>query len=469
VIIGFMAGAAFLLAIGQIGNALGLRGKGSGDMQVLHRLWLTLFYGDHVNTKALFISGLAVILAVVLRKMVQRYKLPLVDMLLVLVITGVVAYVAGWSTPGPGGATAVSIAGKIPANLPAPHIPEIKTAWFGELSKGALAIAFVGLIEALSIAKALANLSKQKLDYNRQILAEGLANLTGGFFQCIPGSGSLSRSAINYQAGAATRFSGVVTAAVVAVAVLLFASLLRYIPNPALSGLLLVTAVRLVDFKRLFYAVRATRYDAGLVLVTALSAVLIDLDTAVLLGVALSVLLFLPRAAKMKGSELIVTPERVVRERLPTDAAVDPYLLIYDLEGELFFGAAPELDRYFDALKSRIEAQGVKFLILRLKRVRGPDVVCIERIEHFLREEAARGVSVLLAGVRADTLRILQNIRFETWFPASQIFPEEETEHSATLKAVRYALAKLHPTSAEQQAREARQDVEVPQELYYLV
>jgi SulP family sulfate permease len=332
-----------------------------------------------------------------------------------------------------------------------------------------LAIAFVGLIEALSIAKALANLSKQKLDYNRQILAEGLANLTGGFFQCIPGSGSLSRSAINYQAGAETRFSGVVTAAVVAVAVLLFASLLRYIPNPALSGLLLVTAVRLVDFKRLFYAVRATRYDAGLVLVTALSAVLIDLDTAVLLGVALSVLLFLPRAAKMKGSELIVTPERVVRERLPTDAAVDPYLLIYDLEGELFFGAAPELDRYFDALKSRIEAQGVKFLILRLKRVRGPDVVCIERIEHFLREEAARGVSVLLAGVRADTLRILQNIRFETWFPASQIFPEEETEHSATLKAVRYALAKLHPTSAEQQAREARQDVEVPQELYYLV
>jgi SulP family sulfate permease len=102
-------------------------------------------------------------------------------------------------------------------------------------------IAFVGLIEALSIAKALANLSKQKLDYNRQILAEGLANLTGGFFQCIPGSGSLSRSAINYQAGAATRFSGVVTAAVVAVAVLLFASLLRYIPNPALSGLLLVS------------------------------------------------------------------------------------------------------------------------------------------------------------------------------------------------------------------------------------
>ncbi len=180
---------------------------------------------------------------------------------------------------------------------PLPHIPVVNTAWLGHLSQGALAIAFVGLIEALSIAKAIANETRQKLDYNRQILAEGLANLAGGFFQSLPGSGSLSRSAINYQAGAATRFSGIITAATVAIAVLLIAPLLRYIPKPALAGLLLVTAARLVDFKRLAYTLRASRYDAGLVLVTAFAAVLIDLDTAVLLGVVLSILLFVPRAA----------------------------------------------------------------------------------------------------------------------------------------------------------------------------
>jgi sulfate permease, SulP family len=469
VIIGFMAGASFLLAIGQIGNALGLHDKGTGDMQVLHRLWLTLFYGDHVNTKALFISGLAVVLAIVLRKVVRYCRLPLVDMLLVLVITGLLAYFAGWATPGPGGGPAVAIAGKIPANLPTLHIPEIKTAWLGNLSKGALAIAFIGLIEALSIAKAIANETKQKLDYNRQILAEGLANLTGGFFQCLPGSGSLSRSAINYQAGAATRFSGVITAAVVAVAILLFAPLLAYIPKPALAGLLLVTAARLVDFKRLFFTLRATRYDAGLVLVTAFTAVLVDLDTAVLLGVALSILLFVPRAAKLKGAELIVTPERIVRERLPSDATVDPSLLIYDLEGELFFGAAPELDRYFDALKSRIEAQDVKFLVLRLKRVRNPDVVCIERLEHFLREETARGVTVLLAGVRTETVRVLTNVGLETWFPASQVFPEEEEQYSATLKAVRFAVAKLRAARGDTSATQAQVDAELTSKLYYLV
>ncbi|WP_268967159.1 SulP family inorganic anion transporter, partial [Mycobacteroides abscessus] len=116
--------------------------------------------------------------------------------------------------------------------------------------------------------------------------------------QSLPGSGSLSRSAINYQSGAATRFSGIVSAATVTIALLLFAPLLRYIPQAALAGLLLVTAVRLVDFHRLVYAIKASRYDAGLVIITALVGVAVNLDTAVLVGVVLSILLFVPRAAK---------------------------------------------------------------------------------------------------------------------------------------------------------------------------
>ena len=123
---------------------------------------------------------------------------------------------------------------------------------------------------------------------------------------------------------------------------------------------------------------------------------------------------------------MIVTPERVVRERLPSEAAVDPALLICDLEGELFFGAAPELDRYFDALKQRIEAQDVKFLVLRLKRVRNPDVVCIERLEHFLREENAQGVTVLLAGVRPDTAAIFANIKSRELVPRIAGFPPKK-------------------------------------------
>ena len=117
------------------------------------------------------------------------------------------------------------------------------------------------------MAKAIAAQTGQKLDINQQCLSEGLANLTGSFFQCFPGSGSLTRSAINQQAGAVTQWSGVIAAAAVAATVLLFAPLARYIPRAALAGILMVSAARLVDRKQLVYHLRATRFDMGIVLV----------------------------------------------------------------------------------------------------------------------------------------------------------------------------------------------------------
>ncbi|CPZ67437.1 SulP family inorganic anion transporter [Mycobacteroides abscessus] len=462
VVIGFMASAALLLAIGQLANAIGVRDKGDGHMQVLQRAWLTLFHGDAVNYRALFLSVTAVALAVLLRRLVQRYELPQIDMLLVLIVTAVIAYAYGWTVPDGTGHTDVKISGKIPASLPEFHIPEVQVSTLGELSHGALAIAFIGLIEALSIAKAIAHHTGQQIDYNRQILAEGLANLAGGFFQSLPGSGSLSRSAINYQSGAATRFSGIVSAATVTIALLLFAPLLRYIPQAALAGLLLVTAVRLVDFHRLVYAIKASRYDAGLVIITALVGVAVNLDTAVLVGVVLSILLFVPRAAKLKAAELVVTDEGVIRERTPQDRPTGAGApVIYDLEGELFFGAAPELDRYLESLHTRIRDEHLKVVILRLKRVRHPDVVCIERLEHFIREQQQLGVTVLLAGVRPDSLALLENVGSTHWLPPEQVFPEEEKEFSATLRAVRYAQSRLEEEPPNPAAN--------PEKLYYLV
>jgi sulfate permease, SulP family len=436
VILGFMAGASALLAIGQIGNALGMRDKGTGDQHVLYRLWLTLTHGDPVNVKALAVSAATIVLALLLRRFVHRYRLPQMDMLLVLIAVAVFAYLAGWSLPGAGGKTAVAVAGTVPASLPFPHIPEIKFGWLKDLSSGALAIAFLGLIEALSIAKSIAKQTRQSLDYNRQCLAEGIANLAGGFFQCLPGSGSLSRSAINFQAGAVSRFSGIVTSATVALAVLALAPLTQFIPKPALAGLLLVTAARLFDLKRLAYTVRATRYDAALVIVTALSGILVGVDFSVLIGFGLSVLLFIPRAAKLKAAELVVSPECVVRERLPNDPSCTAFIL-YDLEGELFFGAAPELERYFATLHLRARTQGIEYIVLRLKRVRNPDVVCLERFEEFLHDTEKNGIVVLLAGVREDFLQAIGRLRFAEWYPTDRIFPEQDDKDSATLAAVR--------------------------------
>jgi SulP family sulfate permease len=446
VVIGFMAGASVLIAIGQVGNFFGLHDKGTGHQHVLIRLWNTVAHGGAVNFYALGIGAGTIALVLILRKLVRRFHLPQVEMFTALLIASGVAALLGWSLPPAHGTAHLAVVGTVPASLPSPHIPTIKWEWIPDLSSSAFAIAFLGLLEAFAIAKSIAHQTRQKLDYNKQILAEGLANLTGGFFQSMPGSGSLTRSAINYQAGAVTRVSGLFTAAAVAITILLAAPLARFIPKASLAGLLFVIAVRLIDWKRLRYTLRASGYDAALVFITAFSAVFITVEFSILIGVGLSILLFVPRAARLRASELVVTAEGWIRERLPEDPPATE-LLIYDLEGELFFGAAPELDRYFDEIKQRTQDAGIQYVILRVKRTRNPDVVFLERLEHFLRESAARGVTVLLAGVRADFSQGLKNLRFGDWLSSDRVFFEEEQIYSATLKAVRHAYELLGKVS----------------------
>jgi len=440
VVLGFMAGAGLLVAIGQVGNFLGIVKAVGGGHSVLVRLWETITQSGPFNLCAIGLGLGTLLAALILRRATNKYKLPQMDMLVALIIASVVASYFGWSTPKPDGRTIVSVIGIVPAALPSFRIPEIQFEWVTHLFGSAIAISFLGLLEALAVAKSIATYTRQPLDYNRQCLAEGIGNLVGGFFQSLPGSGSLTRSAINYQSGAITRMSGIYASIVVGIAVVALGPYARFIPKPALAGLLFITAARLIDWKRLAYAIRASRFDAILVFVTASAAIFISVEDSVLIGVAISLLLFVPRAAKLGIRELIVTPERVVRERQPNEPR-SPSLLIYDLEGELFFGAAPELDRYLDQIKQETIRTGIKYVVLRLRRVRNPDVVAIEHLEHFLHEAEKRGVTVLLAGVRQNLAKILRNVQFNQWLPTDRIYTENtenEEIYSATLNAVRH-------------------------------
>jgi len=440
VVTGFIVGAASLTIIGQVANALGVKALGTGHQHVLWRLWLTLTQNSAPNLRAVAISVGAIVLAVLSRRLVRRYRLPQLDMFVVLVVVSAAAWGAGWAEHGGTAKPAVSLIEAVPATLPGFHIPEIQWRWFIDMSGSAAAIAVLGLLEALAIAKAIAHKSGQQLDYNRQILAEGVGNLVGGFFHCMPGAGSLSRTAINYQAGALTRFSGVFTAAIVALVVLTLGPLTAYIPKAALAGLLIVAAARLIDVERLRYIIRGSRYDAVLLLATAAAGVFIDIELAILIGVAVSLLGYMPRAAKLRVTELVVTPERVVRERLAGDPE-DSHLIILDIEGELFFGAAPEFERHLASAALRARERGVAHLVLRVKRLRNADAVGLEVLDKFLRGAGAAGLTVFLAGVRPDLLAALHRFEISTYLPADRIFPEEEENLSATLKAIRQAYA----------------------------
>lgn len=437
VILGFMAGAGLLIAIGQIGNFVGAAKKGTGDQSVLVNAWLTLSTGTF-NPRAIGLGIGTIAIVLLIHKLVARYKLPRIDMLAGLILVSAVAAYFGWSSPGAGGKTIVSVVGAIPAALPTFHIPTIDLPLILSLLKGAVAIAFLGLLEALAVAKSIATYTREPLDYNRQCLAEGTGNVIGGFFQALPGSGSLTRSAINFQAGAITRASGVYSGIIVAIVVVLLGPYARFIPKSVLAGLLFITAARLIDWKRLGYAIRASRFDAALVAVTAFTAIFIDVQDSILVGVALSIVMFIPRASRPSMRELIVTPERLIRERRPGEERAKT-LLIYDLEGELFFGAAPQFHRFLEQIIEETDRTGIKHVVLRLKRTWNPDVVVIEHLERFLRDAQQRGVTAFLAGVRPQFLRILENVHLTDWFPSDQIVPEEDETFSATLRAVRRA------------------------------
>jgi len=462
VVTGFIVGAALLTIIGQVANALGIKSQGNGQQHVLHRLWLTLTQDAAFNLKAILISAGSIILAVLARRAVRRFALPQFDMFFVLAIVTLAASLAGWTQHGGGASPAISLIDAVPSSLPVPHVPQIHWHWALDLSGSALAIGVLGLLEALAIAKAIAHKSRQALDYNRQCVAEGVGNVIGGFFSCIPGSGSLSRTAINYQAGAKTRFSGVFTALTVAIVVLTLGPLTAYIPKAALAGLLIVAASRLIDLDRVRYVLRGSRSDATLLIATALAALIIGIEFAILVGVVLSLLWYVPRAARLKAVELVVSPERVVRERVPGDPPAEAVLII-DLEGELFFGAAPELAQHLGAAAARAKLLGIGYLVLRLKRVRNPDVVALEQFENFLRDARVRGLTVLLAGVRAHMLAACRRVGIMRYVNPELVFPEEEQADSATLKAIRAAYS-----------LQAQQNSDFPKEranggAYYLV
>ena len=442
VIIGFIGGAAVLTIIGQVSSALGVKAQGTGHQHVLYRLYLTLTQDAPVNWKAVTISVGAIVLALASKKLVRRYKLPQLDMLFVVVAVSLFAYFAGWSQATPGGKTAITLIEAVPASLPSPHIPEIKLDWLLEMSSSAFALALLSLLESLSIAKAVAHQSHQKFDYNRQCLAVGIGNLVGGFFRCMPGAGSLSRTAINYQAGAVSRFSGVFTAVTVAIAVLVFAPLTAYIPKAVLAGLLIVAASRLIEVDRIRYALRGSIFDAILVIVSAVSAVAIGVEFAILIGVALSAAWYLIRVSRLKANELVVTKERVVRSRLEGDPPSQG-VLAYDFEGDLFFGAAPDFEHYLHQALEQAQEQRIDYIVLRLKRVRNSDAVALEVLDKFLHETRKLGLTILIAGVRPDLLAAFARVGITDHHPLELIFEEEKVDYSATLKAIRraYALA----------------------------
>jgi SulP family sulfate permease len=401
VIVGFTVGAGALLVLDQMRNLFGMTAQGEPKDHFLKRFWLTLSDGGGVHWPT-FLIGAGTIAAVVairqfngyLRKHGARFPIP--QHLVAVVLMATLVWAFDLADHG------VKIVGAIPASLPQFQLPHVRWERVRLLAGDAFAVAMLGLLEAIAMAKAIARYTGQKLDINQQCLSEGAANLAGSFFQCMPGSGSLTRSAVNRQAGAVSQWSGVFAAVAVAAMVVAFAPLARFIPRSALAGLLMLAAFRMVDFEQLRFHLRATRLDAGVVLATGLAAVVVSVEFCILIGVFLSFVLYLPRAAQVRVTALTLAHGDRLRERHPDDPPCGR-LLIYGVEGELFFGVEPELEQLLGKIE-RAARDKAQVVLLTLKRARNPDAAFLTLLKTFHARLRQRGVTLLLCGISSELL-----------------------------------------------------------------
>jgi sulfate permease, SulP family len=433
VIVGFTFGAAVLIVLDQMKNLLGLPAVGAGDENFLKRFWETISHISHANGPTVMVGLGTIVLALSLRAVNRRLGIRLPDLLLSIICMAAAVWAWGLDRRG------VSIVGSIPAHLPGFALPRIQWSHVRVLAGSSLAIALLGLLEALAMAKAIAFQTGQKLDINQQCLSEGLANLTGSMFHCFPGSGSLTRSTVNQQAGGQTQWSGVICAVAVALTVVLFGPYAYYIPKAALAGILMLSAARLVDRRQLAHHLRATRADAWIVVVTAVSAVAVSVEFCILIGVFMSFVLYVPKAARVYMTELVLAPERVIRERVPSDMHCGR-IRIYSLEGEFFFGSSPELEDHLDSIAETVK-EGIRVVVLRLKRARNPDAACLNVLDRFIDRMREAQVSVLLCGVRPDFMKVIDSSGLVRKLGNDHVFVFQETGKiwSSTLEAVRFA------------------------------
>ena len=432
VIVGFTAGASLLLVFDQLKNLLGQKAVGDPHDHFLVRVYRSLTEGGDVHLPTLYVGLGSVAMVLLLRWIKKRLSMPLMPEFLMVVVA-----MAGLSALLDLKGMGVRVVGAIPGSLPRPELPHLDPALMEELATPALAVALLGLLEAISMAKGIAAVTRQKLDLNQQCLSEGLANFVGSFFSCIPGSGSLTRSAINQQAGARTQWSGVISAVAVAAIMMLFAPYAAYIPRPALAGLLMLTAAKMVNLRDLRFHMRVSRFDTIIVLATAISAFAISIEFCVLIGTFLSFMLAVPRAGNLQMTEFVPGEGNIVHERLPTDHPC-PKIHIYGFEGEFFFAASTNLDAQMEQIEERVSPQ-TQVVVLRMKRARNPDAVGMAHLEGLCERLAARGVRVLLCGVRPTLKKVMDRCGLTTKIGQANIFLEQPIRQTSTMLAMQYA------------------------------
>ena len=392
VVTGFTAGAAILIATNQVKHFFGVeiaRGTSFSDT------WSTLFSQfDQVQPGVMGVATLTLLLGIAVKQYLPKWPYMIVAM---LGGSAAAAALSAWQ------GLQLSTVGALPASLPPLSAPALDGESIRAVASGVIAVTLLALTEAVSIARALAARSGQHVDGNQEFIGQGMSNLAGAFFSGYVATGSFNRSGVNYAAGAKTPLAAMMAGFFLLLVVLLVAPWARFLPNAAMAGILFLVAWGLIDFKEIAHTIKTSRTEFAIMVATFASTLFLTLEEAIIIGVLMSLSMYLARTSKPQVRERAPNPHN--RKRKFTDAVNAPgcpQLRFVRIDGSLFFGATAhvreklaEQDLVHPEQKHvAIIAHGINFL----------DLAGAEALADEARRRRQAGGGLYLIGVK-DTVQ----------------------------------------------------------------
>ncbi len=396
VVAGFTAAAALIIAASQLGHLLGVQLPRTHHV---HRVvWEAIRSTSTWSwpTLAIGVSSIAALLLI--KKRWPRVPAALV----VVVLSTLVVWLLGLSTAG------VSVVGEVPAGLPGLHVPSVDSAILTKLIPAAATIALVSFMEAISVGTTFAQQFRYDIYPNRELIALGFANMTGGVTGGYPIAGGFSRTAVNVRAGARTQLAALVTCAVVVITLLFLTSAFFYLPKAALSAIIVAAVTGLIDIPGAREVYRVKRADFYLLVLTFFATLSLGIQWGILVGVAASVLLFLVRTTQPHFAVLGRVPESQTYLNVARHphAETIPGIILVRIDAQFYFGNVSFLKETVRGLLRDAETP-VRAFVLEAAGVNDLDSAAAATLAELDEELAAQGVRLVLTRIKGPVRDVL--------------------------------------------------------------
>ena len=392
VVVGFTAAIGVLIFASQLASFLGIDVPPASSFTRI--LEATLARLGEARPWASAVAAGTLAIGIASRRLAPRIP----PMLLAMLFGSLVAF--GLNQWLGGERTGLRTLGPLPGALPPFSVPDISAGTLQSLLGSAIAVALVSLTQAISIARAIALKSGQRLDNDQEFIGQGLANISAAFFSGFPTSASVNRCGINYDAGAKTPLSAVFAAALLAAVLFAVAPLAAYLPIAVVAGVLFMVAWGLIDVGRIRKILATSRGESVVLAVTFFATLLLDLEFAILVGVVVSLVLYLNRTSHPTMRSLVPDPRHSQRKMTEVEDGLMecPQLKILRIEGSIYFGAVSHVEQHFDALRKN--SPGQKHLLLMSKSINFVDMAGAEMLAEEARRRRAGGARLYFYSLR---------------------------------------------------------------------